>query len=118
MVRNGKDIRRVLERLLTMWTNNEFDYLVEEAVKCEKSIRAQTPRFDENNLVTVLTRLELQEKVRAAVRWLSEQSKGKVLSSHCTVEVKVQNGSSSTMSVLDALKQKHLLHIALQTLLY
>ena len=39
--------------------------------------------------------------------WLSEQSKVKVLSSHCTVEVKDQNGLSSTMSVLDALKQKH-----------
>ena len=41
------------------------------------------------------------------MRWLSEQSKGKVLSSHCTVEVKDQTGSSSTMSVLDAQKQKH-----------
>ena len=107
MVRKGKDIRRVLERCLTMWTNDEFDYLVEEAVKCDKSTRAQTPRADDNHLVTVFTRLMLQGKVRAAVRWLSEQSKGKVLSSHCTVEMKDQNGSSSTMSVLDALKQKH-----------
>ena len=41
------------------------------------------------------------------MRWLSEQSKGKVLSSHCTVKMKDQNGSSSTMSVLDTLKQKH-----------
>ena len=41
------------------------------------------------------------------MRWLSEQSNKKVLSSHCTVKVKDQNGSSFTMSVLDALKQKH-----------
>ena len=88
MVRNGKDIRRMLERHLTMWTNDEFDYLVEEAVKCDKSVRAQTPRVDDNHLVTVFTRLMLQGKVRAAMQWLSEQSKGKVLSSHCTVKAK------------------------------
>ena len=35
-----------------MWTNNEFDYLVEEAVKCDNSIRAQTPRAEDNHLVT------------------------------------------------------------------
>ena len=62
MVRKGKDIRRVLGRCLTMWTNDEFDYLAEEAVKCDKSIRAQTPspRADDNHLVTVFTRLMLQ----------------------------------------------------------
>ena len=97
----------MLERCLTVWTNDEFDYLVKEAVKCDKSIRAQTPRVDDNHLVTVSSRLMLQRKVRAAVQWLSEQSKGKVLSSHCIVEVKDQNGLSSTMSVLDTLKQKH-----------
>ena len=88
MVRKGKDIRRVLERHLTMWTNDEFDYLVEEAVKCDKSIRPQTPTADDNHLVTVFTRLMLQGKFKAVVRWLSEQSKERVLSSHCTVEVK------------------------------
>ena len=51
MVQKGKDIRRVLERRLTMWTNEEFDYLVEETVKCDKSIRAQTPRVDDNHLL-------------------------------------------------------------------
>ena len=56
MVRKGKDIRRVLERCLTMWTNDEFDYLVEEVVKCNKSIRAQTPRVDDNHLVTFFLR--------------------------------------------------------------
>ena len=107
MIRKGKDIKKVLERHLTMWTNDEFNYLAEKAVKCDKSIRAQTPRADDNHLITVFTKLMLQGKVRAAVWWLSEQSKGKVLSSHCTVKVKDQNVSSSTMSVLDALKQKH-----------
>ena len=68
MVRKGKDIRRVLERHLTMWTNDEFDYLVEEAVKCDKSITAQTPRVDDNHLVTVFMRLILQGKVRAAMQ--------------------------------------------------
>ena len=76
-------------------------------MKCDKSIRTQTPRVDDSHLVTAFTRLMLQGKVRAAMRWLSEQSKEKVVPSHYTVEVKDQNGSSFTMSVLDVLKQKH-----------
>ena len=98
-----KDVRETFDYV----DNDEFNYFAEKAVKCDKSIRAQTPRADDNHLITVFTKLMLQGKVRAAVRWLSEQSKGKVLSSHCTVKLKDQNGSLSTMSVLDALKQKH-----------
>lgn len=35
LVRKGCDIRRVLERRMTMWINDEFDHLIEEAVKCD-----------------------------------------------------------------------------------
>lgn len=47
----------------------------------------------------------LQEKVRAAMRWLTERSKGSVLLPSDIVSVKV-NGKESTLSVLDALRLK------------
>ena len=38
LVRKGSDIIRVLERCLMIWSNNEFDPLIEEAVKCDRTI--------------------------------------------------------------------------------
>lgn len=46
-------------------------------------------------------------QIRASVRWISEQSKGQVLSSNHVTEIKIQDGSLSSMSVLEVLKLKH-----------
>ena len=52
---------------MTMWINDEFDHLIEEAVKCDKSLWTQHPRIDNDHLVSVFSRLMIQGKVRAAV---------------------------------------------------
>ena len=46
-------------------------------------------------------------KVRAAVRWLSDNNKGTVLPSTGTIDIKNDNGTSSSMTVLEAMKRKH-----------
>ena len=63
MVRKDQDVRRVLAR------------------RCDKSLK-QKCKYDEDesHLVSIFTKLMLQGKVRATVRWLSEQhSMGNIL---------------------------------------
>ena len=74
-VRKGIDIRRVIERRLKLWSDEEFDQLVDEAVRCDKTLRfPHTHTGNDSHFVSVFTRLMLQGKIRAAVRWISERS--------------------------------------------
>ena len=41
MVRKGSDIRRVMEKRLERWSNDKFDALIEEAVKCHKTLKTR-----------------------------------------------------------------------------
>jgi hypothetical protein len=108
LVRKGIDIRRVLRRRMGMWQDGEFDLLVEEAIRCNKSLRRTTsPKAAETHLVSVFTKLMLQGKVKSALRWLSDQSKGKVFHPKDVVEVKNSQGVMSKTSVLEVLKSKH-----------
>ena len=105
MVKKSADVRRVLERRMSMWKKEEFDQLLQEAVRCDRSLR-NTHRRDLNNkhLIRVFMRLMLQGKVRAAVRWLSERARGVL---HPTDMVDMKNSSGNKSSVLDILRQKH-----------
>ena len=74
----GADIRRVIERRLIMWDKGDFDLLVQEAERCDRSLRPRTKfNHDKTHTATVFTRLMLQGKVKAAVRWLSDNTKGR-----------------------------------------
>ena len=81
LVRKAVDIRRVLERRLKMWANEEFDTLMNESSRCDKSLhKPRGIRVDDNQHVAqVFSRLMLQGKVHAAVRWASEKGKSRVL---------------------------------------
>ena len=68
MVRKGSDIRRVMEKCLEMWSNDKFDALVEEAFKCDKTLKTRAHKVNNDHFVSVFTRLMLQGKTRAAVR--------------------------------------------------
>ena len=39
MVIKGSDIRRTIERRLKLWSDEEYDQLVDEAIGCDKTIR-------------------------------------------------------------------------------
>jgi hypothetical protein len=107
-VRFGPDIRRTLNRRMSMWENDKFDLLVQETVRCERSFTNQSRHRanNENHIINVFTRLMLQGKVRAAVRWLTERSKGHVL--RPTEQIKmIIDGQEKSISVIEALKLKH-----------
>ena len=61
-----------------MWKNNEFDQMLQEAIRCDRSLRnTHKGDIDDHHIVRVFTRLMLNGKVRAAIRWLSEKGRGK-----------------------------------------
>ena len=107
MVKRSADIRRVLERRMSMWRREEFELLMQEAIRCDKALRCSHKcEHDSRHVVRVFTRLMLKGNVRAAVRWVSEKARG-VLKPTDLIDVKKVNGESVKMTVFEALQQKH-----------
>ena len=103
-VKKNSDIRRLLQRRLSLWKDSHFGELVAECVRCagykskgRKSSKLQGDAHD----CKVFTRLVLRGQMRSAVRWLTERcSSGGVLLPSAVVD-----GEGKT--VLDVLKAKH-----------
>ena len=105
-VKKMADVRRVLERRMKMWVDNEFDLLLQEAERCDRSVSGiRKDRVADAQVVKVFTRLMLQGKVRAAVRWLSEKSRSNVLSPSDIVECKNGNGVQISVWELSSLSE-------------
>ena len=106
LVRKGCDIRRLLERRMKLWRDEQFDTLLQEAVRCDQSLRnsRRRPSFKDSqeHLIKVFTRLMLEGNVRAAVRWLTERSGGGVLKPCDSTTI-----GGTSMTVLEALNLKH-----------
>ena len=83
-----------------MWNNNEFDLLLHEACRCDKSLKRSNHNQNESHFISVFTKLMLNGKVKAAVRWLSENSERRVLRPTDICKF-------SATSVMDVLKNKH-----------
>ena len=85
---------------MTMWKNNEFDQLLQEAIRCDKSLR-NTCKGDahDGHIVRVFTRLMLNGKVCVAVRWLSEKERRDVLELSDLIKTKDVWGNMSKLSV-------------------
>jgi hypothetical protein len=108
MVKKGCDIRRVIEKRLMLWSEDKFDQLIDNAVRCDKSFHHPPARRDDkDHIVSVFTRLMLQGRVKAAVRWLCEKSSSHVLKPSDMVEVKTNEGNLTNVSVLEVLRNKH-----------
>ena len=101
MIRKGSDVRRLLEQRLTLWRQESFDLLFQEATCRDQSIRRcpHSP-VDNDATIRVFTKLILQGKVKAAVRWATERSCGTVL-----LPTVVQGSDSAT--VMEILREKH-----------
>ena len=108
MIKKAADIRRPLERRMMMWKNNEFDQLLQEAIRCDRSLRnTRKGDVDDHHIVRMFTRVMLNGRVRAAVRWLSEKRRGSVLQPSDLIETKDVRGNMSKLSVWEILNQKH-----------
>ena len=65
-----------------MWTESKFDQLVQEAIRCDYNLPTlcrDTQGCQHDHTVKVFTRLMLQGKIRAAMRWLTDRSRGHIL---------------------------------------
>jgi len=105
MVCTGSDVRRLIERRLTLWKEGSFDILLQEADRCNCALRrSHTGTLNKTDIVRVFTRLMLQGKVRAAVRWATERATGNVLLPSTVVNPDV---AGCQLTVMDVLRQKH-----------
>lgn len=103
----GSDIRRVLEGWLEMWNMEDYDVLVQE-VQCDKSL-IQHNKFSKSSshVSPIFTRLMLQGIIKAAVRWISDHTKGNVLKPTDPTEEKNVEGVLTKVPVIDVLCRKH-----------
>ena len=105
LVRKGCDIRRLLERRMKLWRDEQFDVLLQEAVRCDQSLRNSrrnlTHKDSSEHLIKVFTRLMLEGNVRAAVRWLTERSGGGILKPTDSTTI-----GGTSMTVVDPLGLK------------
>ena len=46
MITKSVDVRQVMERRMKLWSENHFDLLVQEVVRCDKSWRSSRNKFD------------------------------------------------------------------------
>ena len=110
LVRKGCDIRRLLERRLSMWCDQQFDVLLQEAIRCDQSLR-NTHRSSAKNktdhVIRVFTKLMLEGNVRAAVRWVTERAGGGLLQPTDSVEYNHPQLGVISKTVLDVLRLKH-----------
>ena len=73
-------IRNRIKSRLQLWMNGEFEWLVHDTVTEMKTIRYnQSHHQTQEQVAKVYSRLLLQGKVRAAVRWLTERANGGLL---------------------------------------
>ena len=70
----------VYSNIITLWPQSDFDLLLQEAERCDRTfqqIRSRTPSQDA--VVQVFFQLILQGKMEAAVCWATERARGIVL---------------------------------------
>ena len=77
MIRKGQDIVRTLNRRMDLWDRNHYDSLIQEAVRCDHPFQTRRwPKNRDEHTKRIFSRLMLQGKIRAAIRWLTEHLKG------------------------------------------
>jgi len=71
-ISKGTDIRKLLERRLSLWREEQFDVLFQEAQRSDRALCNSLQSFcsnDNDHMVRVFIRLMIQGNVRAAVCW-------------------------------------------------
>lgn len=95
MVKKAGDIKRTIDKRLSMWAREEFDVLIQGAIRCNRSFQLSRKNKTSDHITKVFTRLMFQGKVRAAMRWLSGESRGNLLQHDDIVQQQVGDDSKS-----------------------
>ena len=102
-VKKGADIRHLLKRRITLWQQDNFYLLLQEAERCDKTFQRTRNRVpNQDAVVQVFSQLVLQGKLKAAVRWATETARGIVLS-----PCDLASGCTDGSTLLDVLCWKH-----------
>ena len=105
MVRNGKDIRRLLTRRMDLWEKGHIEQLLEEAKICHSQLPTMTRNLNDEPLFRVYNRLMLRGKIREATRLITERGgKGGVLNPNGMAEDKK---GPMGKTVFEVLMEKH-----------
>ena len=70
LVQKGYDTRRLLDRRMSLWTANQFDVFLQEAVHCDRSLHNSHHSFTVNHadhVTRVFIKLILEGNVHAAI---------------------------------------------------
>ena len=109
LMKKSADVRRLLTRRMDLWEGDEFEILMSEAIRGNKSFQRSRWRGDaawqkreHEHSVNVFHRLMIQGKLRAAVRWLTERDSAGLLSPSKMTKVKTSSGEEIDVSALDA----------------
>ena len=103
-MKKAGDIKRTIDKRLSMWASEEFDVLIQRAIRCDRSFQLskKNKTCSSDHVTKVFTRLMFQGNMR----WLSGESRGNLLQHDDVVQQQVGDDSKS-ISVIDALKLKH-----------
>ena len=95
---------------MSMWCDQQFDVLLQEAIRCDQSLR-NTHRSSAKNktdhVIRVFTKLMLEGNVCAAVRWVTERAGGGLLQPTDSVDYNHPQLGVISKTVLDMLHLKH-----------
>lgn len=101
----AKEHAEHLSRRLRAWRAGEFDGLLREGRAIQEHLDTQRSRRPngEEHLASAFSKLMLEGKVKAALRLLTEEGRGRVLS----LDSKIDRDDPESPTVLDVLKAKH-----------
>ena len=73
-IKKSPDIRRLIKRRLSMWKSDLLEELIQEAENCDKKLPTGISKMNEEQAYAVFSRLVLQNKIREAVRFITDRA--------------------------------------------
>lgn len=114
LVCKGCDIKRLFERHMSLWTDEQYDALLQETVHYNQSLcnsHCSSSKNKEDHLVRVFTKLMLEGNIHATVRWVTEWAGGGLLQPTNTVDYNHPQLGVVSETVLDILRLKYLFYL-------
>ena len=96
-----------LERRLLLWSNGDFQSLLDEGKKIQQRLPQPTNQENPDHIARVFSRLMLLGKVREANNFITRKSSNGTLKLDEQVPVTFANGETNMKSTLEILKDKH-----------